>query len=154
MNKVADDFSLADQNGKVHTLRAYRGKWVVLYFYPKDDTPGCTKEACSFRDNAAELEKKNVVVLGVSKDSASSHKKFADKFHLNFPLLSDERLSTIKAYKAWGEKKFMGRSHDGILRITYLIDPKGEVAKVYEKVNPLVHTAQILADLDTYTSEV
>lgn len=150
----AADFSLPDQNGKNHTLRQYRGTWMILYFYPKDDTPGCTKEACSFRDSLTGFEKRGVAILGVSKDSVVSHKKFADKYHLNFPLLSDERLTTIKAYKAWGEKKFMGRSYDGILRITYLIDPKGEVAKVYEKVNPLVHTAQIFADLDTYTSEV
>lgn len=150
----AADFSLPDQNGKHHTLREYRGMWVILYFYPKDDTPGCTKEACSFRDNVAELEKRKVVVLGVSKDSVTSHKKFAEKFHLNFPLLSDESLTMINAYKAWGEKKFMGRVFDGILRKTYLINPKGEVAKVYEKVNPLVHTAQILTDLDTCASEV
>lgn len=147
MKKIAEDFSLADQNGKVHTLSAYRGKWVLLYFYPKDDTPGCTREACGFRDSLAAFEKRNVVVFGVSKDSQASHKKFAQKYHLNFPLLSDENLDMIKAYNAWGEKKFMGRVFDGILRKSYLIDPKGEVVKVYENVNPLVHTAQVLADL-------
>lgn len=150
----ASDFSLPDQNGKLHTLKECRGKWVILYFYPKDDTPGCTKEACSFRDSIAEFEKRGVVILGVSKDSVVSHKKFADKYHLNFTLLSDESLTMIKAYNAWGEKKFMGRTYDGIFRTTYLINPAGEVAKIYEKVNPLVHSGQILADRDTYTSKV
>jgi len=143
----ATDFSLPDQEGNIHTLREYRGKWVILYFYPRDDTPGCTREACSFRDSTAEFTKLGVVILGVSKDSVVSHKKFADKYHLNFPLLSDESKETIKAYNAWGEKKFMGRVFDGVLRTTYLINPAGEIAKVYEKVNPLVHSSQILTDL-------
>ena len=145
---IASPFSLPDQDGKTHTLKEYIGKWVILYFYPKDDTPGCTKEACNFRDNTAEFKKRGVVILGVSKDSVASHKKFAEKYHLNFPLLSDESLEMIKVYKAWGEKKFMGRVFDGILRKTYLINPKGEIAKVYEKVNPLVHSGEILSDLD------
>lgn len=148
---AATDFSLPDQNGKIHTLAGYRGTWVVLYFYPKDDTPGCTKEACSFRDETAEFTKRGVAILGVSKDSVASHKKFADKYHLNFPLLSDESLAMIKAYNAWGEKKFMGRVFDGVLRNTYLINPKGEIAKVYEKINPLVHSEELLRDLDTFT---
>ena len=146
----AANFSLPDQNGKLHTLGKYRGKWVVLYFYPKDDTPGCTKEACSFRDATAEFEKRGIIILGVSKDSVASHKKFAEKYHLTFTLLSDESLAMIKAYNAWGEKKFMGRTFSGILRITYLINPKGKIAKVYEKVNPLVHSGQILTDLAAF----
>ncbi len=145
----ASAFSLPDQDGNTRTLKEYIGKWVILYFYPKDDTPGCTKEACSFRDNTAEFKKKGVVILGVSKDSVASHKKFSEKYHLTFPILSDEGLEMIKAYTAWGEKKFMGRVFNGILRKTYLINPKGEIAKVYEKVNPLVHSGEILADLDT-----
>ncbi len=149
---VAADFSLPDQDGKIYTLKEYRGKWVILYFYPKDNTPGCTKEACSFRDSTAEFEKRGVVILGVSKDSVVSHKKFADTYNLNFPLLSDESLAMIKAYNAWGEKKFMGREFFGILRMTYLINPKGEIAKVYEKVNPLVHSGQILTDLKSLTT--
>lgn len=143
----ATDFHLKDQNGKERTLSEFKGKWVVLYFYPKDDTPGCTKEACGFRDSFRELQKMNVQILGISKDSVSSHKKFADKYNLNFPLLSDEDVEIIKAYKSWGIKKFMGRIFQGIIRNTYLIDPKGEIAKFYEKINPLTHASQIISDL-------
>jgi len=143
----AIDFSLPDQNNKTHTLSDYRGKWVVVYFYPKDDTPGCTKEACSFRDSFHILQAKGVVILGISKDSVASHKKFADKHELNFPILSDESKETIKAYKSWGEKKFMGKTFEGILRTTYLINPKGEISKVYENVNPLNHAQAIIDDL-------
>ncbi len=147
LNQLALSFNLPDQDDKLHSLSDYRGKWVVLYFYPKDDTPGCTKEACNFRDSFHELQKMGVVILGVSKDSVKSHKKFAQKYNLNFPLLSDENLGTIKAYGAWGHKKFMGREYDGIFRMTYLISPNGEVAKIYEKVNPLIHCGQIIQDL-------
>jgi peroxiredoxin Q/BCP len=149
----AMDFSLPDQDGKTHTLREYRGKWVVLYFYPKDDTPGCTKEACAFRDSFTELQKLGVVILGVSKDSVASHKKFAQKYHLNFPILSDEEKVVIRQYHAWGKKKFMGREFDGTLRTTYLINPRGEIQKVYEKVNPLIHAGQILEDLKSFTQK-
>ncbi|HKB88363.1 MAG TPA: thioredoxin-dependent thiol peroxidase [Patescibacteria group bacterium] len=144
----AIDFSLPDQDGKYHSLTNYHGKWVVLYFYPKDDTPGCTKEACSFRDSFRELTKLNVVVLGVSKDSVKSHKKFAEKYDLNFPILSDESKETIIAYGAWGPKKFMGREYDGIIRMTYLINPDGNIEKIYPKVNPLTHAEEIIQDLD------
>lgn len=144
----AIDFSLPDQEGTIHKLSDYLGKWVVVYFYPKDDTPGCTKEACSFRDNFRTLQDQNIIILGVSKDSTASHKKFAEKYHLNFPLLSDEEKKVIKAYNAWGKKKFMGREFEGTMRKTYLIDPKGEIFKVYEKVNPLNHASQILKDLE------
>ncbi len=144
----APAFSLSDQNGIVHTLEQYRGKWIVLYFYPKDDTPGCTKEACSFRDGIHEFEKRNVVVLGVSKDSVASHKKFAEKFHLNFLLLSDESTDTIKSYGAWGEKKFMGKTYQGIRRNTYIIDPEGTIVKTFSNVNPLTHTGEIISYLD------
>ena len=146
----APDFSLPDADGVTRTLADYKGKWVVLYFYPRDTTPGCTKEACTFRDHIQEFTKRGVVIVGVSGDSAASHKKFADKYHLNFTLLSDESLDMIKSYKAWGEKKFMGRTFSGILRMTYLINPKGEIAKVYEKVNPLLHSGEILHDFDTF----
>jgi peroxiredoxin Q/BCP len=145
----ANDFSLPDQNGKTHKLSDYKGGWVVLYFYPRDDTPGCTKEACSFRDNINEFKKNGLTILGVSKDSVESHKKFADKYKLNFTILSDVEKEVIKAYGAWGEKSFMGKVFEGTLRNTYLIDPKGNVAKKYEKVNPLIHSGQILKDLDT-----
>lgn len=150
INTPAKDFSLLDQDGKVHTLKDYRGKYVVLYFYPKDDTPGCTKEACNFRDSYHELQKLGVVILGVSKDSVKSHKKFADKYQLNFPLLSDESTETIKAYESWGEKKFMGRTYEGIIRNTFLIDKKGIIIKSYEKVNPLTHAKEIIEDLKSF----
>jgi peroxiredoxin Q/BCP len=148
----AKDFSLHDQNDSVHTLKQYRGKWVVLYFYPKDDTPGCTIEACKFRDSLAELRKLGVVILGVSKDSVTSHKKFAQKYHLNFPILSDESKETIRAYDAWGMKKFLGKQFEGTLRKTYLIDPEGEIKKMYNNVNPTVHAGEILRDLKSYES--
>ncbi len=151
-NNHGHDFSLPDQDGKLHSLSDYRGKWVVLYFYPKDDTPGCTKEACNFRDSFHQLQKMGVVILGVSKDSVKSHKKFAEKYQLNFPILSDESLETIKGYDAWGKKKFMGRQYDGIFRMTYLINPKGAIEKIYEKVNPLTHASDIIADLKSIAS--
>lgn len=143
----ATDFTLPDQNGKQHSLSDYRGKWVVLYFYPKDDTPGCTTEACNFRDNLAELKKLGVVILGVSKDSVVSHKKFEEKYDLPFTLLSDEGKEVITTYHAWGKKKFMGKEFEGILRTTYLINPKGEIQKVYEQVNSKEHAKEILQDL-------
>jgi peroxiredoxin Q/BCP len=143
----ATDFELPDQTGTVHSLSQYLGKWVVLYFYPKDDTPGCTKEACNFRDSIGEYEKLGVVILGVSKDSVESHNKFVEKYHLNFPVLSDEDKSVMIEYKAWGKKKFLGKEYFGTLRMTYLIDPKGEIYGVYEQVEPMGHSAEILADL-------
>ena len=134
----AFNFSLPDQTGKVHKLSNYLGKWVVLYFYPKDDTPGCTKEACGFRDSTLLFKEKGVVILGVSKDSIDSHKKFAEKYHLNFPIFSDVDGKVIKDYKT-----------QGIFtkRITYLINPKNEIFKIYGKVDPLIHTGEILKDI-------
>lgn len=145
---AAPDFTLSDQNGESHSLSAERGHTVLLYFYPKDDTPGCTKEACGFRDRIAEFQKKGVTVFGVSKDSVASHKKFADKFTLAFPLLSDPDATVIKAYGAWGEKSFLGKTSMGILRISYLIDSEGKIAKVYEKVKPDEHPSEILRDIE------
>ncbi len=139
----AKDFSLQDQNKTVHTLRQYHGKWVVLYFYPKDDTPGCTIEACKFRDSITELQKLEVVILGVSKDSVASHKKFAEKYHLNFPILSDGTKEIIKAYEANGVL--------GTLRKTYLIDPDGDIKKIYTNVNPTIHAGEILRDIQSFT---
>jgi peroxiredoxin Q/BCP len=147
---IATDFNLPDQDGKLHKLSDYKGKWVVLYFYPKDDTPGCIKEACSFRDNIKELTDMGVVVLGISKDSVSSHKKFYDKYNLNFLILSDQEKNVINSYKAWGEKSLMGRKYFGILRTTYLIDPKGIIKKIYEKVNPQQHAEEIIKDIKSY----
>lgn len=144
----APDFKLPDQNGEMHTLSDYKGKWLILYFYPKDDTPGCTKEACNFRDQSAEFAKRDIQIVGISKDSVASHKKFVDKYHLNFTLLSDSEHTTIDAFGAWGTKKFMGREFKGTLRNTYLVDPSGKITRTYEKVNPLTHAGAILRDLD------
>lgn len=143
----APDFSLPDQNGKVHTLSEYTGRWLVVFFYPKDDTPGCTKEACGFRDLGGEFAERNIAVIGISKDTIHSHKKFADKHHLPFILLSDVEGKTVEAFGAWGVKKFMGREFTGILRNTYLISPKEEIVKTYERVNPLTHPNNILGDI-------
>ncbi len=143
----AKKFSLPDQDGKIHKLSDYKGKWVVLYFYPKDDTPGCTKEACGFRDAIEEFKKKGVVIVGVSKDSVESHKKFSEKYHLNFPILSDIDKKVIQVYGAWGEKKFLGKTFTGTLRNTYLIDPKGNLFRIFEKVNPLTHPQEILKEI-------
>ena len=145
----APSFQLPDQAGIVHTLSMYKGKWIILYFYPKDDTPGCTKEACNFRDSSAEFKKMGIVILGVSKDSVASHKKFAEKYHLNFPILSDESKEVIKAYNAWGTKKFMGKTFEGVKRTTTVIGPDGMIKKVYENVNPLIHAGQIISDMKT-----
>lgn len=146
--KQAPDFSLQDQNGKTHSLKDFKGKWLVLYFYPKDATPGCTTEACNFRDERdAIAEYGNASVVGISKDSVASHKKFAEKNNLNFTLLSNENHKVIEAYGAWGPKKFMGREYVGISRNTYIIDPKGNIAKEYIAVNPKNHAAEIIADL-------
>jgi len=143
----AFDFSLPDQNGELHSLSQYAGKWVLLYFYPKDDTPGCTKEACAIRDADPDLSSLDAVVLGVSADSVASHKKFADKYQLAFPLLSDEKKEVIDAYGVWGNKKFMGKEYEGILRTSFLIDPSGVIAKVYENVKPEVHAKEVLDDV-------
>ncbi|MDB5182586.1 MAG: bcp [Candidatus Saccharibacteria bacterium] len=146
--KQAPDFSLPDQDGAMHSLKDYTGKWLVVYFYPKDDTPGCTKEACNFRDaRDAIAEYGNAEVVGISKDNVRSHKKFADKHKLNFTLLSDQDHTTIQAFGAWQPKKFMGREFMGIMRNTYLINPEGKIAKSYESVTPESHAGEIISDL-------
>ncbi len=140
----APDFELLDQDGKKHKLSDYKGKKVVLYFYPKDDTPGCTKEACNFRDDAKKYEKKGTVILGVSADDEKSHKKFAKKYELTFPLLADTDKNTVMAYNVWGKKSFMGDEYMGILRTTFLIDKKGIITKIFESVRPDDHSKEIL----------
>ena len=143
-------FELPDQDGTIHKLSDYSGKWVIVYFYPKDDTPGCTKEACNFRDNIGEYTKRNVTVIGISKDSVASHKKFADKFGLPFTLLADPDKKVIKLYNTWQLKKFMGREYMGIIRSSFLIDKKGKIQKIYETVKPQAHAQEVISDLKTY----
>ena len=147
VGKKAPAFNLPDQDGNMHKLSDYEGKWVLLYFYPKDSTPGCTKEACAIRDDWSDFKKIGAVVLGVSKDSVKSHRNFADKHSLPFTLLSDESTKMIEKYGAWQKKKMAGREYMGIVRISYLVDPGGKVAKVYKKVKPPEHSAEVLADL-------
>ncbi|MBI2147113.1 thioredoxin-dependent thiol peroxidase [Candidatus Woesearchaeota archaeon] len=147
VGSAAPDFSLPDQDGKEHHLSAYRGQWVILYFYPKDDTPGCTVEACEFRDQYQKLKKAGVIVFGISADPVKSHEKFAAKFSLPFPLLADENKEAVKAYGVWGKKKFMGREFMGILRTTFLISPDGRIANVYEKVKAEGHAEDVMRDI-------
>lgn len=140
----APDFSLNDSNGKAHALADYAGKWLVLYFYPKDDTPGCTTEACSLRDARDDIADLDASVVGVSMDDAASHEKFKAKHSLNFTLLTDPDRKVIDAYGAWGKKMF---GKEGILRRTFIIDPSGTVVKVYGRVTPLGHGEQVVRDL-------
>ncbi len=137
----APDFTLPDHDGRSHSLADYRGKWLVLYFYPKDDTPGCTTEACSFRDARDDIAELGAEVVGVSKDEASLHEQFKTKYSLNFNLLSDPEGTVIAAYGAWGKKMF-GR--EGILRKTFIIDPAGQVVKAFGRVTPLGHGEQVI----------
>ncbi len=144
INDFAPDFSLQDGEGKTISLKQFKGKSVVIYFYPKDDTPGCTAEACSFRDSYSAYLNKGIVVLGISKDNVSSHKKFAQKYSLPFPLLSDPTLETCKKYDAFGTKKRFGITYQGILRKTFLIDKEGKITQIIEKVNCKTHATDIL----------
>ena len=146
-NIAAPDFTLLDESGTKHTLSEYRGKDVVLYFYPKDNTKGCTTEACSFRDDYSDYEKENVVIIGVSPDSVKSHSNFKEKYDLPFTLLADEGHKVCELYDVWGLKKFMGREYMGVFRTTYLIDKGGIIKKVYLNVKPADHSKEILADL-------
>lgn len=147
VGQTAPNFSLPDQEGKEHSLSSYTGKWVLVYFYPKDDTPGCTTEACKMRDNFPHIQNKKLVVLGISTDSVDSHKKFAQKYELPFTLLADEGKTVVNQYGVWGEKSFMGKKYMGTNRTSFLINPDGQIVKVYEKVNPAVHAEEVLADL-------
>jgi len=144
----APDFELADETGAIRHLADFRGQPVVLYFYPKDDTPGCTVEACNFRDDYSAYEKAGVVILGVSPDKVKSHQKFKDKFHLPFPLLADEGHQVSELYGAWGPKKMMGKSYMGLLRTTFLIGPDGKIVRVFEGVKPAVHSKEVLEALE------
>lgn len=143
----APEISLPDQNGTVHTLSEYKGKKVILYFYPKDNTPGCTKQACGFSELYPQFTQKGAVVLGISKDSVASHKKFEEKYNLGFTLLSDESLEAIKAYDVWQEKNNYGKIAMGVVRTTYLIDENGVIEKVYDKVKAAENPNQMLGEL-------
>jgi peroxiredoxin Q/BCP len=141
---TAPAFKTTDANGETVSLKDLRGQKVVLYFYPKDDTPGCTKEACSFRDEFATFKKRGITVLGVSPDNEKSHKKFETKYKLPFTLLADTDHAIAESYGVWGEKKFMGRTYMGVQRTTFLIDEKGKIKKVFEKVKPEDHASEVL----------
>lgn len=143
----APDFTLSDQNGTQHTLSNYRGNWVLLYFYPKDNTPGCTKEACAFRDAFPEFEKLDMPIFGISTDSVNSHAKFAAKYELSFTLLADENKEVVQLYGVWGKKKLYGKEYEGTHRMSFLIDPQGKIAKIYEKVKPETHAEEVLRDV-------
>ena len=147
LNTPAPDFTLPDADGKMVSLSDFTGKKVVLYFYPKDNTPGCTRQACAFAENFAEFKNRNIAVIGISKDSVASHRKFADKYDLPFTLLADPELSAIQAYGVWQEKKLYGKVSMGVVRTTFIIDEKGMIEKIMPKVKPDTNAAEILAAL-------
>ena len=144
----APDLTLPDQNGEMHSLSDYRGKKVILYFYPRDNTAGCTKQACGFAELYPQFREKGAVVIGVSKDSVASHKKFEEKYGLPFTLLSDTELTAIKAYDVWKEKKNYGKISMGVVRTTYLIDENGIIVKAFDKVKAADNPAQMLGELE------
>lgn len=148
----APAFKLPDQNGKLRSLREWAGKWVLVYFYPKDNTPGCTKEACLLQSRLADYRRLGLEVVGISVDSSESHRKFADKYLLTFTLLSDTGKEAVELYGVWGPKKFMGKEYMGVNRSSFLIDPKGRIAKIYPKVDPTLHAEEILNDLNALQS--
>lgn len=150
MLKIGDsapDFNLPDQFGKAWRLKDYQGKYLLLYFYPRDFTPGCTKEACSFRDSFPRFKSSDMAVVGISTDTIQSHRKFVDKYQLPFTLLADTDKEMVKNYEVWQPKKFMGREFMGTQRTSYLISPHGKIVKIYQNVNPLVHSNQVEKDL-------
>jgi len=144
---LAPDFTLTDDSGVTRKLSDYRGQPVVLYFYPKDDTPGCTTEACSFRDDYSQYTQAGAVILGVSPDSPKKHAQFKEKYHLPFTLLADEGHKVCELYGVWGRKKMMGREYDGVFRTTFLIDRQGKLVKVFEGVKPAEHSKEVLEAL-------
>ncbi|MEN9208211.1 MAG: thioredoxin-dependent thiol peroxidase [Gloeomargarita sp. GMQP_bins_120] len=147
VGQPAPDFCLVSGDGQTVTLAQFRGQWVVLYFYPRDHTPGCTKEACGFRDRYPALQQAQAVVIGISTDPPESHAKFSRKYNLPFLLLSDPDGQVARAYGSYGSKKFMGRTYEGVLRHTFLIDPQGQIAHIYRQVKPETHAQQVLQDL-------
>jgi peroxiredoxin Q/BCP len=147
---IAPDFSLPDQNGNNHKLSDYKKHWVLIYFYPKDNTPGCTKEACAIRDNYAGFKELNAKVLGISTDSVESHSKFSEKQKLPFILLSDIDKKVVNLYGVFGKKKFMGREFKGTKRTSFLLKPGGIIAKIYENVKPVLHAQEVTIDIDHF----
>jgi peroxiredoxin Q/BCP len=145
IGKKAPAIKGVDQNGAKISLADFKGKKVALYFYPKDNTPGCTAQACNLEENSALLHKKGIIVIGVSTDSVASHKKFETKFNLSFPLIADESKEIVNAYEVWGEKKFMGRTYMGTNRVTFLINEKGTIEHIIDKVETKNHAAQVLS---------
>ena len=145
---LAPDFVLNDQNGHKHSLSAYRGQPVVLYFYPKDDTPGCTTEACNFRDDYSSYEDADTAILGVSVDDEKSHLSFKQKFSLPFTLLADTNKAVVNLYGVWGKKSMYGKEYEGIHRTTFLIDAEGRIAQIFERVKPSTHSPEVLAALE------
>jgi len=150
LGQEAPDFKLKDQYGAEQAIRDYRGQWVLLCFYPKDDAEDCSEDACEMRDNYAEFEDNGLAVIGVTRDSVASVKKFAEKNNLPFSILADEQTSVAKAYDAFGDKSYKGKEFKGVFRKSYLINPKGKVKKLYEKVRPEAHAKQILEDIEMY----
>ncbi len=144
----APDFTLPNQDETPVSLANFQGQWVVLYFYPRDNTPGCTKEACGFRDRNTDYQSRKVTILGISPDTAKSHQKFIEKQTLPFTLLSDPESEVARAYESYGPKKFMGKEYEGVYRQTFIIDPQGQLAKIYRKVKPAEHAEQVLQDLE------
>ncbi|MEZ4180609.1 MAG: thioredoxin-dependent thiol peroxidase [Candidatus Doudnabacteria bacterium] len=147
INQLAPSFTLLDQNQKSHKLSDYKGEWLLIYFYPKDDTPGCTTEACEIRDNWNGFKKLKTKVIGISKDSPESHQKFAQKYQLPFTLLADPETKVIQKYDAWQEKSMYGKKYMGIVRSSVLINPKGKIAKIYPKVKPKDHAEEVINDI-------
>ncbi len=147
INTAAPALTLPDQTGTIQSLNNYVGTWVLVYFYPKDDTPGCTTEACTLRDKYAEYKEHGITILGVSADSVKSHEKFAQKYDLPFTILADEAKEAVNAWGVWGEKSFLGKKFMGIKRTSFLVDPKGKIAKIYENVKPADHAAEVLSDI-------
>ena len=147
IGNIAPNFSLLAIDGKKYSLKDFKGKKIVLYFYPKDDTSGCTAEACSFRDNLSDIKKKGAVVLGVSPDGLKSHEKFVSKYDLNFPVLSDESKEILTEYGVWQEKSMYGRKYMGVVRTTYVIDENGKISHIFPKVKVDGHTEEILKAL-------
>jgi len=147
VGQLAPEFILSDQDGITHKLSDYLGRRVLIYFYPKDDTPGCTQEACALRDNFPTFKKNQVEILGISADLIKSHKKFSEKYKLPFTLLADEEKKVVKDYGVWAQKKFMGKEYFGINRTSFLLDAQGKILKIYEKVQPDIHAEEVLGDL-------